>query len=164
MPSKMRVEGATKTFVDGAVIAFENIDLEIKTNEALCVVGPSGCGKTTLLRCLAGLTQPSEGAVYLDEQRLTQPSPSVAMVFQQFGLFPWKTVADNVAYGLKLRGTPRTKCRTMIEPYLQLVGLSGFEQMYPYQLSGGMQQRAAVARARSSIRSVAPCASVTRST
>jgi NitT/TauT family transport system ATP-binding protein len=145
--AKMRLEGATRTFLDGAVIAFQDVTLDIRQNEALCVVGPSGCGKTTLLRCLAGLIQPTEGAVYLDEKPLTEPSPSLAMVFQQFGLFPWKTVADNVAYGLKLRGTPKREWQPAIAPYLQMVGLSGFEHLYPYQLSGGMQQRAGLARA-----------------
>src|ERR671938_2113418 len=144
---KMRLEHATRTFSDGAVVAFEDLNLEIAPNETLCVVGPSGCGKTTLLRCLAGLLETTEGRVYLDGQPITEPSPSVVMVFQHFGLFPWKTVADNVAYGLKLRGVSRDRCAELIRPYLELVGLTGFEQMYPYQLSGGMQQRAGLARA-----------------
>src|SRR2546430_13306133 len=99
----MRLEAATRTFLDGSVVAFQDLDLEVQPNETLCVVGPSGCGKTTLLRCLAGLIQPSEGRVYLDEQPIAKPNPSVVMVFQHFGLFPWKTVLENVAYGLKLR-------------------------------------------------------------
>ena len=147
MTPKMRLDHATRTFLDGAVIAFEDISLQVAPNEALCVVGPSGCGKTTLLRCLAGLIQPSEGTVYLDERPTSGPDPSVVMVFQHFGLFPWKTVFDNVAYGLKLRGVSRDRCAELIRPYLELVGLTGFEQMYPYQLSGGMQQRAGLARA-----------------
>jgi NitT/TauT family transport system ATP-binding protein len=113
----------------------------------LCVVGPSGCGKTTLLRCLAGLLQPTEGQVFLDERAVTEPHSSVAMVFQHFGLFPWKTVFENVAYGLKLRGVPKRRWRDMTQPYLDLVGLSSYAAMYPYQLSGGMQQRAGLARA-----------------
>jgi NitT/TauT family transport system ATP-binding protein len=143
----MRLENATRTFSDGAVVAFEDLNLEIKHNESLCVVGPSGCGKTTLLRCLAGLLETTEGHVYLDGTRITEPNPHVVMVFQHFGLFPWKTVADNVAYGLKLRGISKDECAQRVKPYLELVGLSGFEQMYPYQLSGGMQQRAGLARA-----------------
>ena len=143
----MRLENATRTFSDGAVVAFEDFTLDIAENESLCVVGPSGCGKTTLLRCLGGLLETTEGKVYLNGQPVTQPHPSVVMVFQHFGLFPWKTVADNVAYGLKLRGTTRDRCLDQIKPYLELVGLSGFEHMYPYQLSGGMQQRAGLARA-----------------
>jgi NitT/TauT family transport system ATP-binding protein len=143
----MRVEHATRTFLDGAVIAFQDLNLEVAPNEALCVVGPSGCGKTTLLRCLAGLLLPSEGQVFLDERAVTEPHPSVAMVFQHFGLFPWKTVFENVAYGLKLRGVAKRRWRDMTQPYLELVGLSSYESMYPYQLSGGMQQRAGLARA-----------------
>jgi NitT/TauT family transport system ATP-binding protein len=144
---KMRVERATKLFGDGAVIAFENLDLAVGENESLCIVGPSGCGKTTLLRCLAGLIQPTVGRVLLDERPITQPSPQVVMVFQHFGLFPWKTVWENVTYGLKLRGVPRQQWEARVRPYLDLVGLTGFERMYPYQLSGGMQQRAGLARA-----------------
>ena len=137
---KMRLEHATRAFLDGAVIAFQDLTLDVLPNEALCVVGPSGCGKTTLLRCLAGLIQPSEGQVYLDEQPVAAPNPSVVMVFQHFGLFPWKTAFDNVAYGLKLRGVPRSGWKELIQPCIELVGLAGFENMYPYQLSGGMQQ------------------------
>jgi NitT/TauT family transport system ATP-binding protein len=144
---KMRLQRATRTFLDGAVVAFQDLDLEIQSNESLCVVGPSGCGKTTLLRCLAGLIQPSEGTVFLDDQPVRRPSPEVAMVFQHFGLFPWKTVLDNVAYGLKLRGVQKSQWHAAARPYLDLVGLSHCESMYPYQLSGGMQQRAGLARA-----------------
>jgi NitT/TauT family transport system ATP-binding protein len=143
----MRLDHATRTFVDGAVIAFQDMSLDVLQNEALCVVGPSGCGKTTLLRCLAGLIQPTEGEVYLDEQRVAEPNPSVVMVFQHFGLFPWKTAFENVAYGLKLRGVPRSRWKELVQPCVELVGLAGFENMYPYQLSGGMQQRAGLARA-----------------
>jgi NitT/TauT family transport system ATP-binding protein len=143
----MRVDHATRTFMDGGVIAFQDVTLDVRANETLCVVGPSGCGKTTLLRCLAGLIQPSDGQVFLDERPVTEPDPSVVMVFQHFGLFPWKTVFDNVAYGLKLRGVPKSRWRETIQPYLELVALTGFESMYPYQLSGGMQQRVGFARA-----------------
>jgi NitT/TauT family transport system ATP-binding protein len=144
---KIRLERATRTFVDGAVVAFQDLTLDLLPNEALCVVGPSGCGKTTLLRVLAGLLPLSEGQVYLDGRPLNGPDPGVAMVFQHFGLFPWKTVFDNVAYGLRLRGVPRGEWRDRVRPYLELVGLVGSETMYPYQLSGGMQQRAGLARA-----------------
>jgi NitT/TauT family transport system ATP-binding protein len=144
---KIRLAGATRTFLDGGVIAFQDLTFDVKPNEALCVVGPSGCGKTTLLRCLAGLILPSEGQIFLDEQPLTAPSPVVGMVFQHFGLFPWKTVAENVAYGLKLTGVPQARWRDLVQPYVEMVGLVGFEGLYPYQLSGGMQQRAGLARA-----------------
>ena len=144
---KMRLDHVTRTFLDGAVIAFQDLVLDVLPNEAICIVGPSGCGKTTLLRVMAGLLPVSEGQVYLDERPITAPDPSVVMVFQHFGLFPWKTVFDNVAYGLKLRGTPRSQWKELIQPHIELVGLAGFEAMYPYQLSGGMQQRAGLARA-----------------
>ncbi len=143
----MRLEHATHAFGDGGLIAFEDLTLHVYSNETLCVVGPSGCGKTTLLRCLAGLIHPSEGQVLLDERAVTGPSSSVAMVFQHFGLFPWKTVYENVAYGLKLRGVPREECERRLRPHVALVGLAEYEQMYPYQLSGGMQQRVGLARA-----------------
>jgi NitT/TauT family transport system ATP-binding protein len=145
--AKMRLERATRTFLDGGVVAFQELDLEVRTNETLCVVGPSGCGKTTLLRCLAGLIQPTEGTVYLEDKPIVGPNQNVVMVFQHFGLFPWKTVFDNVAYGLKLRGEPRRRWADLVRPYLDTVGLTNCEQMYPYQLSGGMQQRVGLARA-----------------
>lgn len=145
--AKMRFDRASKTFSDGAVVAFENLTLDVRDRETLCIVGPSGCGKTTLLRCLAGLIQPSDGHVLLDGRPVTQPDPRVVMVFQHFGLFPWKTVTENVAYGLKLRGVPKREWADRVRPYIELVGLSGFESSYPYQLSGGMQQRAGLARA-----------------
>ncbi len=145
--NRMRVERATRTFSDGAVVAYEDLDLEVFEGETLCIVGPSGCGKTTLLRSLAGLIQPTEGQVLLDGKPLTQPSEKVAMVFQHFGLFPWKTVLENVSYGLKLRGVPRSEWGSRVRRYLDLVGLTGFENAYPYQLSGGMQQRAGLVRA-----------------
>jgi NitT/TauT family transport system ATP-binding protein len=144
---KIQVQALTRTFGDGAVVAFEDLALEVRENESLCIVGPSGCGKTTLLRCMAGLLDPSDGRVLLDGKPITEPSPSVAMVFQHFGLFPWKTVYENVGYGLKLRGVPRGEWRRRLQPQLDLVGLTGFESAYPYQLSGGMQQRAGLARA-----------------
>ncbi len=144
---KIRVERATRTFVDGGVVAFEELDLDVRPNETLCIVGPSGCGKTTLLRSLAGLLPLTDGRVLLDGKPVASPTPSVVMVFQHFGLFPWKTVWENVTYGLKLRGVPRSEWQPRVAPYLELVGLAGFEAMYPYQLSGGMQQRCGLVRA-----------------
>src|SRR5436309_4187065 len=147
MTAKMRLQNATRTFLDGAVIAFENLELEVRPNESLCIVGPSGCGKTTLLRCLAGLIPPTDGRVLLDGRPISAPSERVAMVFQHFGLFPWKTVWENATYGLKLRGVPGSAWGERVRPYLELVGLAECERLYPYQLSGGMQQRTALVRA-----------------
>ena len=143
---KIQVENAGKTFLDGSVVAFRNLSLAVAANEVLCIVGPSGCGKTTLLRSIDGLIPLSEGRVLLDGREVREPSAQVAVVFQHFGLFPWKTVYENVAYGLKLRGASRAELDT-IPDYIRLVGLEGAERRYPYQLSGGMQQRAGLARA-----------------
>jgi NitT/TauT family transport system ATP-binding protein len=113
----------------------------------LCILGPSGCGKTTLLRVLDGLIVPDDGEVTIDGRRVTGPRTDVAMVFQHFGLFPWKRLRQNIAYGLELRGRPRADIARAAAHYTELVGLGGFEQAYPFQLSGGMQQRAGLARA-----------------
>jgi len=145
--SKIIVDHASKLFLEGSVIAFRNVDLQIRNQEVLCVVGPSGCGKTTLLRCIGGLLAPSSGQVLIDGQAVDCPREGVAIVFQHFGLLPWKSVMDNVAFGLRIAGAPREVITERLDHYIQLVGLSGFETHYPYQLSGGMQQRVGLARA-----------------
>jgi NitT/TauT family transport system ATP-binding protein len=145
-PAKILVENAAKTFIEGSVVAFRNLTLAVRPNEVLCIVGPSGCGKTTLLRCIDGLIPLSDGRVLIDGQQVHEPSAQVAIVFQHFGLFPWKTVVENVAYGLRLRGASREELQGVRE-YIRVVGLEGFENRYPYQLSGGMQQRVGLARA-----------------
>jgi NitT/TauT family transport system ATP-binding protein len=141
-------ENASKLFLDGAVVAFHQLSLQVKRDEIMCVVGPSGCGKTTLLRCIAGLTDLSDGRLLAHGNPvLGRPPDGVAMVFQHFGLLPWKTVFDNAAFGLAMAGMPRDKIRDAVDHYLNLVGLAGFEAHYPYQLSGGMQQRVGLVRA-----------------
>ena len=145
--AKIEVDNASKLFQDGAVVAFRNVELGVRPNEVLCIVGPSGCGKTTLLRCIGGLLAPSAGRVLIDGQEVRAPRERVAIVFQHFGLLPWKTVFDNVAFGLRVAGAPRRQVAEQVRRYIGLVGLEGFEQHYPYQLSGGMQQRAGLARA-----------------
>ena len=145
--SKIIVDHASKLFLEGSVIAFRNVDLQIRNQEVLCVVGPSGCGKTTLLRCIGGLLAPSSGQVLIDGQSVIRPREGVAIVFQHFGLLPWKSVVDNVAFGLRIAGAPREMIAERLDHYIQLVGLAGFENHYPYQLSGGMQQRVGLARA-----------------
>ena len=142
---RILVRGAGKKF--GALQVFQDVNLRVGHCEILALVGPSGCGKTTLLRCLDGLTPMSEGEVLLDGRPVTGPLPRAAMVFQHFGLFPWKTVYGNVAYGLRLAGASRAVIRDRVRYFIQLVGLGGFEDAYPYQLSGGMQQRCGLARA-----------------
>src|SRR5215471_4485658 len=140
-------ENANKLFLDGAVVAFHQLALNVKRNETLCIVGPSGCGKTTLLRCIAGLTDLSGGTLLVGGRPISGPPDGVAMVFQHFGLLPWKTVYDNAAFGLALAGAPKALIRERVAHYLDLVGLAGFERHYPYQLSGGMQQRVGLVRA-----------------
>jgi NitT/TauT family transport system ATP-binding protein len=138
---------ATKLFLDGAVVAFRQLSLEVAAHEILCVVGPSGCGKTTFLRCIAGLAELSSGELLVAGARVTRPPDGVAMVFQHFGLLPWKTVYDNAAFGLAMGHAPAARIRERVDHYLNLVGLVGFERHYPYQLSGGMQQRVGLVRA-----------------
>ncbi|HUK42419.1 MAG TPA: ABC transporter ATP-binding protein [Candidatus Acidoferrales bacterium] len=145
--TKIVVDHASKLFLEGTVVAFRNIDLNVRSNEVLCIVGPSGCGKTTLLRCIGGLLTPSSGQVLIDGEPIRSPREGVSIVFQHFGLLPWKTVADNVAFGLRIARLPRQKINEKVQHYIQLVGLAGFENHYPYQLSGGMQQRVGLARA-----------------
>jgi len=145
--AKIVVDHASKLFLEGTVVAFRNIELNVRSNELLCIVGPSGCGKTTLLRCIGGLLTPSSGQVLIDGEPIRSPRAGVVIVFQHFGLLPWKTVVDNVAFGLKIARLPREGVAERVNHYVQLVGLTGFENHYPYQLSGGMQQRVGLARA-----------------
>jgi NitT/TauT family transport system ATP-binding protein len=145
--TKIVVDHASKLFLEGTVVAFRNVELNVRSNEVLCIVGPSGCGKTTLLRCIGGLLTPSSGEVLIDGEPIRAPREGVAIVFQHFGLLPWKTVVDNVAFGLRIARLPRQRVAEKVEHYIHLVGLSGFENHYPYQLSGGMQQRVGLARA-----------------
>ena len=140
-------ESATKLFLDGAVVAFRQLSISVNEREILCVVGPSGCGKTTFLRCVAGLTDLSSGELLVHGKPVTGPPDGVAVVFQHFGLLPWKTVFENAAFGLAMAGTPSATIKSRVAHYLELAGLTGFERHYPYQLSGGMQQRVGLVRA-----------------
>ena len=141
----IQIGHAAKEF--GALRVFEDIDLEIGEREIVSVVGPSGCGKTTLLRCIDGLVPLTEGEIRVDGKRVVGPPHGVAVVFQHFGLFPWKTVYENVAYGLRLAKAPKQRIAEAVARHIEMVGLKGFEKAYPYQLSGGMQQRTGLARA-----------------
>lgn len=127
--------------------ALHDINLSINENEFICFIGPSGCGKTTLLRIVAGLEAPSSGAVYLDGVGIKGPGPERGMVFQEYSLFPWRNVLDNVAFGLELKGMPKDARFERSRQYLKMVGLDRFEERYPHELSGGMKQRVAIARA-----------------
>ena len=129
------------------VLALKPTNLTITRNEFITILGPSGCGKSTLLRIVAGLDKPSTGHVLLNGRAIAGPGPDRGMVFQSYTLFPWLTVADNIAFGLRERGLPETTIRKTVGEYISKVGLSGFESHLPKQLSGGMQQRTAIARA-----------------
>jgi NitT/TauT family transport system ATP-binding protein len=143
--SRLVVENAAVRYGELPVLA--DVSLEVGSSEIVSIVGPSGCGKTTLLRCVGGLTELNGGEIRIDGQRVEKPLPSVSMVFQHFGLFPWKNLWNNIAYGLKLRGAPKEEVESRVRAAIELVGLKGFEKSYPHQLSGGMQQRAGLARA-----------------
>jgi len=142
---RIRIEALSKRY--GPLEVFKDIDLDVGDAEIVAIVGPSGCGKTTLLRCIDGLIEPSSGFITIEGERVEKPLPGIAMVFQHFGLFPWKTVFANVAYGLRLAGAGKAEIAERVPHFIKLVGLTGFETAYPYQLSGGMQQRCGLARA-----------------
>ncbi len=129
------------------VHAIGGLNLKIEAETFTCIVGPSGCGKTTFLRIVGGLTRPTGGEVHLNGTAIEGPGSDRGMVFQNYGIFPWKTASENVEFGLKIKGVPKEERQRVAAHYLELVGLVGFEGRYPRELSGGMQQRVAVARA-----------------
>lgn len=129
-----------------SVQALESTDFRIEDQEFMVIVGPSGCGKSTLLHITAGLQQPTTGEVLIGDQPVSGPGPDKGMVFQNFSLFPWKTVFDNIAFGLRINGVAKAEREERVRHYLKVIGLEGFERHYPRQLSGGMQQRVAIAR------------------
>jgi NitT/TauT family transport system ATP-binding protein len=149
--SKLAIENVSRIFPGvrrGAPTrALEPTNLAVADNDFVTILGPSGCGKSTLLRLIAGLDQPSTGRIMLDGARVSAPGPDRGMVFQSYTLFPWLTVADNVAFGLREKGVAREQRDTVVREWLGRIGLTGFEHHYPKQLSGGMQQRTAIARA-----------------
>jgi NitT/TauT family transport system ATP-binding protein len=147
VPREIRVRGVTKTFesVHGDVQALDTIDLTIPEGQFLCIVGPSGCGKTTLLRIIAGLAQPTSGDVEFTVA--TDGKPLRSMVFQEQGIFPWMSVLQNTAFGLKVRGIGRAEREKQARSYLDMLGLTPFADAYPRQLSGGMRQRVNIGRA-----------------
>jgi NitT/TauT family transport system ATP-binding protein/sulfonate transport system ATP-binding protein len=149
--AKLLVEKVSRRFpgVRGSapVQALMPVDLSVAEKDFITILGPSGCGKSTLLRIVAGLDHPSEGRVLLDGRELKGPGPDRGMVFQSYTLFPWLTVAENIAFGLREKGVPEARRKEIVANYMQLVGLKGFENHWPKQLSGGMQQRTAIARA-----------------
>ena len=131
----------------GEVEALNDLSLEFPLGQLTSLLGPSGCGKTTLLKIIAGLLEPTSGEVEVNGQKVTGPGPDRAFVFQDFALLPWASVIRNVAFGLELRGVARSEREAVAESYIKQVGLAGFENAYPHELSGGMRQRVGLARA-----------------
>jgi NitT/TauT family transport system ATP-binding protein len=131
----------------GRLVAIEDLTLAIPEGEFVSIVGPSGCGKSTFLKMVAGIIRPTRGRILVDGQEVLRPSPERAMVFQEASLFPWYTVSQNVAYGLVCQGIGGREARNRVSSLIAMVGLEGFERQYPYELSGGMQQRVNLARA-----------------
>jgi ABC-type nitrate/sulfonate/bicarbonate transport system ATPase subunit len=150
--AKLVVSGVSRRFPPvgrhgTATEALAPVDLAVPENDFVCILGPSGCGKSTLLRIIAGLDRPTRGMVALDGRPVTEPGADRGMVFQSYTLFPWLTVLENVCFGLREKGLARGEQRHIAKGFIDKVGLSGFESHYPKQLSGGMQQRTAIARA-----------------
>lgn len=144
------VSDLSKTFISKnqmVIPALTNVSLEMERNEFLCIVGPSGGGKSTLLNIMAGFERPSQGKVLVGGHEVKGPSPSRAMVFQEFALFPWFTVRENIAFGLEMQGMSKPERDEVVSHYLDLVGLRRFANNFPIELSGGMKQRVAIARA-----------------
>ncbi|HUN11501.1 MAG TPA: ABC transporter ATP-binding protein [Rhabdaerophilum sp.] len=149
--SKLVIENLSRVFpgVHGgaAVTALQPTNLSIGDNDFVTILGPSGCGKSTLLRMVAGLDRPTTGTITLDGRRIIAPGPDRGMVFQSYTLFPWLTISQNIAFGLTEKGMNEAQAKDIVAAYIDKVGLRGFENHWPKQLSGGMQQRTAIARA-----------------
>jgi NitT/TauT family transport system ATP-binding protein len=147
---KVRAHRVSKVFIDESgrkLKALDDVSFEVNDGEFLCILGPSGCGKTTLLRMLAGLDQPTSGELYLKDKPIGKPGPERGMIFQEFALFPWLTVIKNIEFGLEMRGISNEERSKIASRYVEMIGLNGFENSYPHEISGGMNQRVAVARA-----------------
>ncbi len=148
-PAAIVVEGVSHHYrpaVGRAVLALEQVSLAVQPREFLALLGPSGCGKSTLLYLIGGFLPVETGSIRVDGVPVVGPGPDRGIVFQHFALFPWKTVRKNILYGLERQGMPREARESRAQAFIDLVGLSGFEDSYPSQLSGGMKQRAAIAR------------------
>ncbi len=144
----LEIRDLSKSFAaaSGPIVALERASLDIYKGEFVCLIGPSGCGKSTLLRLIGGFEKPSAGWVKMWGEKVAGPGPSRGMVFQDYGLFPWLSVRDNIAFGPKARNLPRTQALKTANRFMEMVGLTAFASAYPHQLSGGMKQRVAIAR------------------
>ncbi|MBW2646078.1 MAG: ABC transporter ATP-binding protein [Deltaproteobacteria bacterium] len=146
----LKITNITKTFNKnngGKVLAISNLNLNVDEHEFVCIVGASGCGKTTTLRLISGLDVPTEGKIFLDGNKINGPGPERGVVFQEYTLFPWRSVLENVTFGLEVKNIDKRKRRQTAKKYLEMVGLADYADAYPYELSGGMQQRVAIIRA-----------------
>ena len=155
--SEIVIDGVSKVFGEGGAkpfTAIEDVEFEVRDREFISVVGPSGCGKTTLMRMVAGLESVSRGEIRVDGKPVRGPGPDRAVVFQQFALFPWKSVRENIVFGMRSRGASRAERDAAVEHYLTLMKMEGTEDRYPHRLSGGMQQRVAIARSYATDRGV----------
>ena len=146
---KLKIDNVYKEYQgrNGKTIALNGVSLDIKENEFICVVGPSGCGKSTLLNIIAGLLEPTSGTVSLDGKVIEGTGVERGVVFQQYALFPWRTVLKNVMFPLEMKKVPKAEAEAIARKYIKSVGLEGFEKSFPKELSGGMKQRVAIARA-----------------
>jgi len=146
--SKIILNNVSKIFERNGQIfkSLEDLDLEIYEKEFLCILGPSGCGKSTILRIIAGLDEPSIGEILVDDQKIEGPDSTRGMVFQEYSLFPWRSVVENVAFPLEMRGMDKERYE-IAEDYLKIVGLEKFKDSMPQELSGGMKQRISIIRA-----------------
>ena len=140
------IKDMTKTYLGGSFTAVDNVSMEIKEGEIVAFVGPSGCGKTTVMRMVAGLEEPTEGAVFVNDQMVHGPGPDRGMIFQAYTSFPWLTARQNVEYGMKILGIPTAERRERAQRLLEEVHLGPAADKYPAELSGGMKQRVAIAR------------------
>ena len=144
----IHIKGVEKVFstVAGDITALKGIDLDIAPGELVCLLGPSGCGKSTLLNAIAGFSSPSAGSIQVAGTPIVSPGPDRGMVFQEYALFPWMSVARNVAFGLEIKGLPRGEIEARVASLLEMLGLTDFRDRFPKDLSGGMRQRVAIAR------------------
>ncbi len=146
---KIRAIDLTKIYKnnESEIVALDNLNLSVNENEFVVIVGPSGCGKSTFLRIVAGFEKPTQGKVLLDGKEIIGPGPDRGFVFQEPVLYPWRTVLDNITFGLEVQGVKKDEARKIAMKYIKIIGLEGFENAYPYSLSGGMKQRVEIARA-----------------
>ncbi|MEM3601441.1 MAG: ABC transporter ATP-binding protein [Candidatus Bathyarchaeia archaeon] len=147
--SKLAVRDVSKVFkpIKGdPIVALNGISFDVEDGEFVSIVGPSGCGKSTLLYIIAGFVSPTSGEIFIDDKPVREPGPDRGIVFQEYALFPWRTVEGNIKYGLEEKHLSKDEIKRIVNKYVQMIGLEGFEHKFPKELSGGMQQRVALAR------------------